>query len=264
MIIDTICTAMPRPKIHETAFKTYTSGLKGVDWANCTLFINIDPFPYTTDEEYEAIQENRARTIIIARKYFGNVVTRTPKKPNYTKAYNWLYSSARTTVILNLEDDWALNRNIDIRTLIKNFEECGSLYEVVLRAYTYRYPCTCTSPALLHKRYYGAIAGKLDPERNPETQTHSRRDFGIFIPNKKNCPGDEIDKYVRVYPEKCGDQGEVVSIDIGREWLDNSPYMRPQMLQPDDPRYKKKDKFRTWITRPGWSTKQIVQFIKGC
>ena len=264
MIIDTISTAVPRPKIHDRTFYTYTSNLKGVDWEKCTLFINIDPFPYESLEEYEAIREKQAESIKVCEKYFGNVVANTPHEPNYTRAYNWCYKNAVSKIILNLEDDWALNREIDVNKLIRYFEECGTLYEVVLRAYTYKYPCTCTSPGLLHRRYYGALAGKLDTLRNPETQTHSRRDLGIFIPNKKNCPGYKIDKYVRVYPEKNLDINEVVSIDIGREWLERSPYMRPQMLDESDPRYLKKDKFRSWIIRQGWDKKRRLEFIKEC
>jgi hypothetical protein len=128
----------------------------------------------------------------MAGRYFGNVESRMPNVPNYTAAYAWVWGSAKTDIILNLEDDWALNREVDIYQLYHNFEECKTLYEVVLRAYNYHYPCTCTSPALLHRRYYGVVASKFNTLINPECQTHSRTDFGIFIPNKKNCKGQDI------------------------------------------------------------------------
>ena len=264
MIIDCTCTAMPRPKIHEECFRTYTQNITGVDWGNSTLYINIDPFPNDSFAEKELIKEKSLESIEIGKKYFGSVVYNLPHIPNYTAAYNWVWKNAQSELILNLEDDWALNRKIDIHDFINHFEECKTLYEVVLRAYSYKYPCTCTSPAILHKRYYGKIAGHLDTLRNPECQTHSRRDFGIFIPNHSNCPGDLIKKYVRVYPEENNNQNEVISNDIGRVWLENSPYMRPQMLTKDDPRYLKKDKFRSWIIRREWDKERRIEFIRNC
>lgn len=245
MILDVTCTAVPRPEIHERTFSSYTRNIKGVEWDKCTLYINIDPLPVTS----RAMNLAAFETICIANRYFGDVVWRRPKKANYTEAYNWIWSNAKTELILNLEDDWELTREIDIQDVIKPFQECETLYEVVLRAYSYHYPCTCTSPAILHKRYYGAIGGKLDPSRNPETQTHSRTDFGIFIPNKKNCPGEEIKKYVQVYPEKCHDENECISKDIGREWLGNSGYDRPQNFNKRDKRFKKKCNFTKWVRK---------------
>ena len=264
MILNVTCTAMPRPKIHDQCFRSYTENITGVNWKQSTLYMNIDPLPCVTQKEWDAMQIKRIESVSIAKKYFGNVEVKLPENPNYTRAYNWVYSNAKTEYILNLEDDWALIRKVDIKALIKPFEETRTLYEVVLRAYTYHYPCTCTSPAILHRRYYGVVGGRLNPERNPETQTHSRRDLGIFIPNKKNCPGDAIKQYVRVWPEECNNPSAVVSVDIGREWLDRSPYMRPQMLDASDPRYTKKDQFRSWIIRRGWDTNKIVKFIEGC
>ena len=249
MILDVTTTAVPRPEIHERTFCTYTRNIKGVDWENSTLYMNIDPLPCKHQQDVDNMRRDIFRSMLVARKYFGNVKVNLPTKANYTAAYNWVWSNAKTELILNLEDDWELNREIDINEVIKPFKECETLYEVVLRAYTYHYPCTCTSPAILHKRYYGAIGGKLDPKRNPETQTHSRRDLGIFIPNKKNCPGDEIKKYVQVYPEKCNDYTEVISNDIGREWLNNSGFDRPQNFDQKDKRYKKKCHFTKWVRK---------------
>ena len=249
MILDVTTTAVPRPEIHERTFSSYTKNIKGVDWGKSTLYMNIDPLPYKSEKIYDRMRRDILNSMFLAKKYFGNVEVNLPTKANYTSAYNWVWSKAKTELILNLEDDWELTREIDIQDVIKPFQECETLYEVVLRAYSYHYPCTCTSPAILHKRYYGAIGGKLDPKRNPETQTHSRTDLGLFIPNKKNCPGEEIKKYVQVYPAKCHDENECISKDIGREWLESSGYDRPQNFNKRDKRFKKKCNFTKWVRK---------------
>jgi hypothetical protein len=272
MIIDVCTTAMCRPKLVEKTYQSFTDNLKGVDWKNSTLYVNIDPFPHDDGPEWEEMKKKAVQLIKMAETYFGTVKARCPKVPNYTSAYAWIWGNATQKIILNLEDDWALNREVDIMELVESFEQCKTLYEVVLRAYNYHYPCTCTSPALLHRRYYGKVASKFDTLRNPETQTHSREDLGIFIPNKKNCRGESIKNYVRVWPVRWEQDLKLFSTskefiavdDIGREWLDNSPYMRPQMLDADDPRYKKKAKFTSWIKRQGWGRKETMDFIKGC
>ncbi len=267
MIIDVTTTAMARPALVEQTYKSFTTNLKGVDWDKCTLYVNIDPFPHGGGDEFEIIREKQKELVKMAEKYFGHVKARMPTDSNYTAAYAWVWGQAQTKVILNLEDDWSLNREVDVMELFRNFNECKYLYEVVFRAYNYHYPCTCTSPALLHRRYYHKIAGKFNTLVNPECQTHSRTDLGLFIPNKKNCRGDAIKKFVRVWPEQFGNWGdkEYIAVDdIGREWLDNSPYIRPQMLDETDVRYKKKAKFTSWVKRQDWERKKIVEFIKGC
>ena len=234
--IDITTTAVNRPEIHDITFSSFTRHLNGVDWSRSTLYINIDPFP----------PGDRSECVRVAEKYFGQVVANMPDVPNYTAAYNWVWSHAKTKYILNLEDDWRLKKDVHIGTLLQYFDQIPSLYEVVLRAYTYHYPCTCTSPAILCRRYYHTIGGKLDITRNPETQTHSRQDMGLFIPNRNNCSGNAIRKFVVAYPEITGDKRECLVEDIGRDWLDNSKYCRPQQFPKSDPRYNKKCNFVKW------------------
>jgi len=242
--IDFTTTAMPRPKILRRTYRSFAQKMKGLKLNQNTLYINIDPFPYDSDDEYIDICNIREQCIDVAKSFFQKVVSRQPKKPNYTSAYDWLWHSAKSEIIFNLEDDWELNTAIDVNQLLQFFRNSKTLYQVVLRAYPYKYPCTCTSPGFLHRRYYSRLGGKMDSNRNPETQTHSRTDFGIFIPNKKNCKNPE--KYVIAYPTL---RSKIIVDDIGRDWLAKSPYTRPQMLPADDPRYKKKDKFLAWLKK---------------
>jgi len=252
MILDITTTAMPRPEIVDQTYYSFVNRLHGVEWDKCTCYINVDLFPCNKTELKE-VEYQRMLTVKTAKKYFGKVVSNLPVyynesfkfyHGNYTAAYDWLWSNAKSEYIINIEDDWELVRDCHIDELIKPFLFNPNLYECVLRAYAYRYPCTCTSPAILHERYYKAIGGKFNCTRNPETQTHSRQDFGIFIPNKDNCK--EPEKYISTYPMV----GTVIMVkDIGREWLENSPYIRPQMLPKTDPRYLKKAEFISWIKK---------------
>jgi hypothetical protein len=210
-------------------YESFSRNLIGVDWKNSRAIINIDPVP----------PGNRDRVIQVVQQYVGTVVALLPDEPNYTEAFNSIWSMAETEYILNLEDDWALTDRIHIKDFLYFFERNPRLYEVVFRAYNYRYPCCCTSPSILHRRFYKAVAGKLDPRENPETQIHHRQDFGIFIPNKKNCRDPE--KYIIAYPH------HVIVKDIGREWMENSGYTRPQLLPENDHRYKKKARFTSWV-----------------
>jgi len=241
--LDITTTACNRIDIIEKTYKSFTENLTGVDWNKSTLYINIDPVPYNYD-----IEKDRDAIVEMCHKYFGYVVANRPIQPNFTRAYNWIWSHATKDIILNLEDDWELIKQIDIDILLQYFKNISTLYQVVLRAYTYHYPCTCASPSLLHRRYYHAIGGKMDELRNPETQTHSTSSterFGIFIPNKKSCPDrNYIKKYVVAYPEVENDNFAIIVKDIGREWLIKSNYDRPQNLG-----ICKKDSFVKWIKK---------------
>jgi len=253
MVLDIITPAMGRPEILERTYKSFTEKLTGIEWGLCTCYINIDLFPCFSDE-LEKINALRVECVDVAKKYFGTVVPNLPVYQtnemyhgHFTQAFNWLFKSATTEHILCLEDDWELLLPVDINELLDRFKKVDTLYQVVLRAYTYKYPCVCMSPGILHKRFYKAIAGRYDTLRNPECQIHSRTDLPIFIPNKDNCK--ESEKYVMAYPQCVNDPRMVIVKDIGRAWMEKSPYCRPQTLPDNDPRYKKKNNYTHWIKK---------------
>ncbi len=247
MIFDIVTPAMPRPDILDKTYRSFTDNIEGVDWDICTCYINVDLFPCER-KELEKTNDLRMECIEVAHNYFGTVVPRLPVYEtdgmyhgHFTEAFNWLFKSATSDYVLCLEDDWVLTEKIDVQDLLSPFGGSETMYEVVLRAYTYKYPCVCMSPSIFHKRFYRSIAGHYDTLRNPECQVHSRTDLPIFLPNRGNC--DKPEKYVVAYPD------HVIVKDIGREWLDKSPYCRPQTLAPNDPRYKKKNNYTHWIKK---------------
>ncbi len=219
MVLDFTTTAVARPRIVNRTYNSFTKNLKGVEFDKCTLFINIDPAPAGVD---------RKNVVKVAKKYFGKVVPNLPKTPSFTGAYNWCWSSAKTRFIFNLEDDWKLLEPINIKQLVSFFDKHKQLYEVALRAYPRKYNKCALSPALLHRRFYHKVGGKLDTKLNPECQLRGRA-FGLRLPSPES--GIPANGKVVAFPSK------VVLADLGREWLKKQPLKKP----------KKKAHFTSWV-----------------
>lgn len=222
MILDFTTTAVNRPDIVDRTYSSFYKNLKNVDFDQCTLYINIDPLPKS---------EGREEVVEVSKKYFGNVVSRMPEKGNYTEAYNWLWSSAQTEYLFNLEDDWILIKEVNIEKLINIFHEQEGLYEVALRAYPYKYDKCPTSPNIMHRRYYSKVGGNLDPNINPEVQLRGKN-FGLEMPSKDS--GISAKGKIIAWPKN-----RIIVKDIGREWIENSKLRRPN----------KKSHFTTWVEK---------------
>jgi len=229
MILDFTTTATNRIDIIEQTYRSFTTNLKGVDFKRSTLYINIDPIPTMNKIDFENIKT-------MCLKYFGNIVANVPEKPNYTQAYKWLFTNATNQFVFNLEDDFALIRQIEITDLLYYFDKYPELYCVALRLYHYHYKSIPTSPQLLHRRYYKSVGLGLDPSINPEIQLRGKK-WGLEMPTFRPEYGPKIDTNGRlvVYPEPTGPEN-VITIDIGRDWIEHSGFKRPDT----------KEKFLTW------------------
>lgn len=229
VILDITTTAMPRPDIVDRTYKSWTTNLKGVDWSNSTCYINVDPF-----SEEDQASELRLNVVSVAEKYFGRVVANLPDTPNYSAAYNWVWSSVGNYYVLNLEDDWILKKHVDVNQIKNILDEVETRHEVVFRAYSYKYPCYCTSPALVTRDWCHAFGGKLDITKNPETQIHQRKlgklKYNFFVPCKEQKYYNKdynVSDYVVAFPYNGRD---CIAIDIGREWAKQNDYDRPQIV----------------------------------
>lgn len=214
--LDFTTTAMARPEIVNETYSSFSKNLEGINLKDCRLFINIDPLPKDVDRE---------KVTEVAKKYFKEVYPNYPDKPNYTAAYNWIWTKAESEFIFNLEDDWELLRETSVQKLLTYFEKYPDLMEVALRAYPYKYKACPTSPSIIHKRYYKSVAGKLDETINPEIQLRGRK-FGIDMPSprfKITWKGKII-----AYPEQENEQSIILK-DLGRSWLKKSGFKRPNM-----------------------------------
>lgn len=218
-------TAMPRPDILDKCYESFSKNLFGVDMKRSVLYLNIDPFPYDNAKQFVQINRLRENVLSVAKKYFKTVYYNTPDKPNYAAAYKWLWGSAKSDVIINIEDDWELIRPVNIDILLNKYSHVK--YEIVFRAYGYNYPCCCTSPAILKKRFYSEIARGMNTQENPECQIHRNGDgrYSIIIPNSRT---KDIKTYVVAYPEYRNVHRNIIVKDIGREWFKRCPYIIPQ------------------------------------
>jgi len=281
MQIDITTTAMPRPDILDRCYSSFQKYLIGVDFTECDCYINIDPLPASNERQCKYINQMISATIETAKKHFGNVIVRAPKTPNYAAAYKWLWSKAQSDIILNIEDDWELLRPISVNHLIKKFTAIKTLYQIVFRAYSYVYPTCCTSPSLLHRRWYKPVSNGMNKIENPESQIHKNNNnkFSVFVPNRKTCdskkhPGKkrEIEKYIIPYPKNNFDRSCIIVKDIGKKWIENSPYISPvDLIRREKEMYRKhkhkmdrdqkiyakkcieslkKSNFLSWVIRP--------------
>ena len=219
--MDFTTTAMARPDIVDKTYSSFSKNLKGIDLKQCSLYINIDPLPDKV---------NREEVTEVAKKYFKEVHSNYPNKPNFTKALNWVWLNAKTRYIFHLEDDWQLVREVPIEKLMVNFKKHNKLMNVVLRAYKFKYRSCALSPGIFHRRFYKSVAGKLDERINPEIQLRGKN-FGIEMPAP--CFGISWYGKVEVYSKK------IVVKDIGRSWLKKSKFKKP----------KKKGHFINWETK---------------
>jgi len=159
MNINFTTTAMARPEIVERTYQSFSQNIKGISLKECDLYINIDP-----------IEGRDSREVIsIGERYFNRVVSNVPKKPNFTKAVNWCWSSANSDFILHLEDDWVLTSPIDIKQLI-NKKMKGKVKQIMLRAYKYKYEKMALSPSIIKRDLYKSFVDKFDFNLNPEIQ----------------------------------------------------------------------------------------------
>ncbi len=220
--MDFTTTAVARPMIVNKTYESFARNLKGINLKNCRLFINVDPLPPDV---------NRKNVVKVARKYFGEVHANFPEEANFTAAYNWIWSNAETKYIFNIEDDWQLIREVNVRQLLSFFEKAPKLMQVALRAYRYRYLSVALSPSILHERFYKAVAGNLNPKRNPEAQIRGKN-FGLKMP-ARSLKISHKGKVIG-YP---GNIKQIAVRDIGRGWMKRSKYRKPR---------SSKTRFVTW------------------
>lgn len=220
--MDFTTTAMARPMIVDRTFASFSKNLQDIDLKECRLFINIDPLPSGV---------KRKKVIAVAKKYFKEVHYNLPKKANFTAAVNWIWSNAESEFIFNLEDDWELIRPVSVPHLLTYFEKRENLFQVILRAYRYRYRTCVLSPSITHRRLYSAVGGNLNTTINPEAQLRGER-FGIKMPTS----GGKGKKPLIIYPKNSR---TVILRDIGRKWIRKTKYKKGGGA-------RKKARFITW------------------
>lgn len=107
--LDVVVIAIKRPEILRLCLETFKKNL--LDQFNVRIIINVDP---VGEENY-----SQKDIVAIAKEYFSNVISRTPKKGNFSKAVHWCWSQVKTDFFFHLEDDWLLKSFIPAYRLQK-------------------------------------------------------------------------------------------------------------------------------------------------
>jgi hypothetical protein len=115
--LDVVVIAIKRPEILRLCLETFKKNL--LQQFDVRVIINVDP---VGEENY-----SQKDIINIAKEYFPNVVSRTPKKGNFSKAVYWAWGQVRTDFFFHLEDDWLLKSFIPAYRL----ESKASIREIV-------------------------------------------------------------------------------------------------------------------------------------
>lgn len=109
--------AIKRPAILRLCLETFKKNL--LQQFDVRIIINVDP---VGEENY-----SQKDIVNIAKEYFPNVISRTPKKGNFSKAVYWCWSQVRTDFFFHLEDDWLLKSFI----LASRLEKKTNIKEIV-------------------------------------------------------------------------------------------------------------------------------------
>jgi len=108
-MIDITMTATVRPDIIRRTLKSYCKNLLQ-ERDRYRLIINIDPVGEDIKPE---------KVIKTCESFFKNIVFNIPKEPSFPKAVIWTWNQVESDFAFHLEDDWLLEKYIDINDMIR-------------------------------------------------------------------------------------------------------------------------------------------------
>lgn len=161
MILDWTCTSVCRPGIFRDTLESFRENLHGVCLADSTLYLNVDPVPHEVPVQ---------SVIDVAQEFFGDVITRTPPEPCFPAAVKWCWQQPRTEYFFHTEDDWRVDRDVDVADLLELLQSDPALACVNLRAYSHCDDRICLAPGLWRSVAARGIAAGMRTDANPERQ----------------------------------------------------------------------------------------------
>ncbi len=167
-----------------------------IDFSESTIYINLDSAPKEVP-----IEDSSQKTIEYLKSIFKDVIFNIPEEPNFTKAVHWCWSQPKNDFFFHLEDDWVLEKKIELLPLLDYFND-PKVFAVNLRAYPFKGPKPCLLPAIYRKTFCEEFIKTLDFERNPENQLRA------YVA--------KTDLHNLHRPEEIK---EIILTDIGRSWL---------------------------------------------
>lgn len=231
--IDITMTATIRPSILKKTLESFYKNMFYKDFERFRLIINIDPVGDKVKPK---------EVIRVCRKYFSKsqILVTIPKYPSFPQAVLNVWNQVEANWIFHLEDDWILNKKIDIDDMISILKDYNDL--ACLRLYKFKTPkgkkpTFFKSQYIYNKRgFYIAVDKKRQFGLNPVLIRG--KFFREALPLMVNTKNPE--KQFRYSNEKMrnilmkwsygiyGSPGNRVLVsDIGRTWLKNNEYKKP-------------------------------------
>jgi len=241
-LIDITMVAVLRPElIRQTLTSINTNIIKG-EKERYRLIINIDPI----GEKIKPM-----KIVKEASQFFDNITYNIAKSPSFPKAVKWVWKQVEADYVFHIEDDWLINRKIDVDNMINILDKYPKLSS--LRLYK--------SPTPKRKRIRTFLCGWNYNKEGFYLAEKWQKQFGLnpilikkaFIEEALPRMIDTVNpekqfrvsqKYMRPVIEKWqyglytkpGDPALV--LDIGRKWIKNTKFAKP-----------KTGTFLTWETK---------------
>ncbi len=126
--IDITMTATLRPKILQQTLETVVNNIV-TNEHEFRLIINIDP----------SGEKIKQKIILkVAKTYFKDILYNYPKQSSFSKAVKWVWGNSTAPYIFHIEDDWSINRKVDVTKMIGILDKYDKVSS--LRLYKYKTP----------------------------------------------------------------------------------------------------------------------------
>lgn len=220
MKINIITTATIRPKILEKTYKSFTNNIK--ELKDSKLIINIDLIGETINKKI--INE----TIRIVNKYFPKNKINISEKPSFSNAVKWCWNNIDDDCeyVFILEDDWTINKKINLNHMIEIHKKNPYLASLklskinlkkskksILNGFIHEDKLSF-NPNLIKSEFIKQCAPLISETGNPEKQMR----------NNNPLMKDIINKWK--YGIYIGSGYDKIVNDIGRSWMNNSKFKK--------------------------------------
>ena len=231
--LDVVVIAIKRPEILRLCLETFKRNL--LNQFDVRIIINVDP---VGEENY-----SQKDIVNIAKEYFPKVISRTPRKGNFSKAVYWGWRQVKTEFFFHLEDDWLLKdfipayrlqKKIAIKDIVSitfnitSNKKYPKLYEAYhLKTFSLR-PCVFRSKYIKEKEDKIKVLDNLIALYGPDPLPEYNKGLGIFIADvygdrhTSGCPSEMkiSDCYKKALYPYCGSY-------IAMEWNTHIRYYKP-------------------------------------
>lgn len=228
--IDITMTSVIRPGLLDRTLRSICDKIC-TDKNRFRLIINVDPI---------GSKLKPMKVVKTAEKYFDNITYNIAKEPSFAKAVKWVWKNSDAPYIFHIEDDWLINRPIDVDDMINILKKNVKLSS--LRLYKSKTPkrkkfttfaCNWVynedgfylskdwkkqfglNPILIKREFINQALPRMRDNVNPEKQFRYSQDY-----MRKVIKDWQYGLY-----SKPGERAAVT--DIGREWIKKTEFAKP-------------------------------------